>query len=299
MKKYFLVLYLIILAACDSNDDYNDDLNKCQISLNTKDDCSKTNLKIPENYCCLTHEEPETDEPQCEYITEEQYFIYSDSKSYALGKEILGFNCYDTMNGEYYPDYCQERADKAYKKIYECKNGNATETNQLYTFSDSEKKILSDENHCLAHIFQYVEEKITKKNCSDALLTDQAKKEGITCALYEFAYTLKNKDNKMTRNSCYLFNPDSINNEAKAKREIKKFAMSLLFDDEEPNFENFQVTISDNADHSFSYDSATDTLKNSDSNSNSKDNAANTSSSNNSRLISFSKCLFLLLLISF
>ena len=299
MKKYFLVLYLIILAACDSNDDYNDDLNKCQISLNTKDDCSKTNLKISENYCCLTHEEPETDEPQCEYITEEQYFIYSDSKSYALGKEILGFNCYNTMNREYSPEYCQERADKAYKKIYECKNGNATETNQLYTFSDSEKKILSDENHCLAHIFQYVEEKITKKNCSDALLTDQAKKEGITCALYEFAYTLKNKDNKMTRNSCYLFNPDSINNEAKAKREIKKFAMSLLFDDEETNFENFQVTISDNADHSFSYDSATDTLKNSDSNSNSKDNAANTSSSNNSRLISFSKCLFLLLLISF
>lgn len=299
MKKYFLVLYLIILAACDSNDDYNDDLNKCQITLSTKDDCSKTDLKISENYCCLTHEEPETDEPKCQYITEEQYFIYSDSKSYALGKEILGFNCYNTMNREYSPEYCQERADKAYKKIYECKNGNATETNQLYTFSDSEKKILSDENHCLAHIFQYVEEKITKKNCSDALLTDQAKKEGITCALYEFAYTLKNKNNKMTRNSCYLFNPDSINNEAKAKREIKKFAMSLLFDDEEPNFENFQVTISDNADHSFSYDFATDTLKNSDSNSNSKDNAANTSSSNNSRLISFSKCLFLLLLISF
>jgi hypothetical protein len=49
------------------------------------------------------------------------------------------------MNGEYSPEYCQERADKAYKKIYECKNGNATETNQLYTFSDSEKKILSDE----------------------------------------------------------------------------------------------------------------------------------------------------------
>lgn len=299
MKKYFLVLYLIILAACDSNDDYNDDLNKCQISLSTKDDCSKTDLKISENYCCLTHEEPETDEPKCQYITEEQYFIYSDSKSYALGKEILGFNCYNTMNREYSPEYCQERADKAYKKIYECKNGNATETNQLYTFSDSEEKILSDENHCLAHKFQYVEEKITKKNCSDALLTDQAKKEGITCALYEFAFTLKNKNNKMTRNSCYLFNPDSINNEAKAKREIKKFAMSLLFDDEEPNFENFQVTISDNADHSFSYDSATDTLKNSDSNSNSKDNAANTSSSNNSRLISFSKCLFLLLLISF
>lgn len=167
MKKYFLVLYLIILVACDSNVDYNDDLNKCGMTMRTKDDCSKTDLKISENYWCLTHEEPETDEPKCQYITEEQYFIYSDSKSYALGKEILGFNCYDTMNGEYSPEYCQERADKAYKKIYECKNGNATETNQLYTFSDSEKKILSDENYCLAHIFQYVEEKITKKNCSD------------------------------------------------------------------------------------------------------------------------------------
>ena len=112
MKKYFLVLYLIALVACDGDDDYNDDLNKCQISLNTKDDCSKTNLKISENYCCLTHEESETEEPKCQYITEEQYFIYSDSKSYALGKEILGFNCYDTMNGEYSPEYCQERADK-------------------------------------------------------------------------------------------------------------------------------------------------------------------------------------------
>ena len=102
----------------------------------------------------------------------------------------------------------------------------------------------------------------------------------------------------MTRNSCYLLNPDSINNEAKAKREIKKFAMSLLFDDEEPIFENFKVTISDNCNHSFSYDSTTDTLKNSDSNSNSNGNTTNTDSDNNSRLISFSKYLFLLLLIS-
>ena len=104
----------------------------------------------------------------------------------------------------------------------------------------------------------------------------------------------------MTRNSCYLLNPDSINNEAKAKREIKKFAMSLLFDEEKEIFENFQVTISDNSNHSFSYDSTTDTLKNSDSNSNSDSNgnAANTTSDNNSRLISFSKYLLLLLLIS-
>ena len=106
----------------------------------------------------------------------------------------------------------------------------------------------------------------------------------------------------MTRNSCYLLNPDSINNEGKAKREIKNFAMSLLFDDEKENFENFEVSISDNSNHAFSYDSSTDKLKKSgsDSSPNANDNnkASNTTADNNSRLISFSEFLILLLLIS-
>jgi hypothetical protein len=297
MKKYLLVLYLIILITCDDNI-YQKDNDNCIVANPTKENCAKVNLLISENYCCLSYEESDKEMATCEYVDEEKYYTYTNSKCYALEKERIGFNCHNEMKGERGYTDCQSRENNQdYKKIYECKNGNANITNEIYIFSESEKEILNSENHCLAHMFEYIKDpKKTKKECSDALLTEQAKKEGITCALYEFAYTLRNRKNKMTRNSCYLLNPDSINNEAKAKREIKKFAMSLLFDDEEADFENFQVTISDNSNHSFSYDSTTDTLKNSDSNSNG--NAANTNSDNNSRLISFSKYLFLLLLIS-
>ena len=306
MKKYLLVLYLIILVACDDNT-YQEDHDKCITSYSTtKEDCAKADLKISENYCCLSYLESDKEKEGavCEYVTEEVYYTYTNSKYYALEKERIGFNCHNELKGKRGYTDCSSGENQDYNMIYECKNGNFNLTKEIYTFTEAEKKILNDENHCLSHIFQYTEEKITEKNCSEAILTDQAKKEGITCALYEFAYTLKNKKNKMIRNSCYLLNPDSINNEGKAKREIKNFAMSLLFDDEKENFENFEVSISDNSNHAFSYDSSTDTLKKSGSdsspNGNSNDNnkASNTTANNNSRLISFSEFLILLLLIS-
>ena len=306
MKKYLLVLYLIILVACDDNT-YQEDHDKCITSLSTKEDCANVDLKIKENYCCLSYKESEKDDPasnSCEYVTEEVYYTYTNSKYYALEKERIGFNCHNELKRDRGYADCSSWENQDYNMIYECKNGNANLTKEIYTFTESEKKILNDENHCLAYKFQYTHEIITNKNCSGALLTDQAKKEGITCALYEFAYTLKNREKKLTRNSCYLLNPDSINNEGKAKREIKNFAMSLLFDEEKRDFENFQVSISDNSNHAFSYDSSTDTLKKSGSdsspNANSNDNnkASNTTADNNSRLISFSEFLILLLLIS-
>ena len=306
MKKYLLVLYLIILVACDDNT-YQEDHDKCITSLSTKEDCAKVDLKIKENYCCLSYKESEKDNPasnSCEYVTEEVYYTYTNSKYYALEKERIGFNCHNELLGERGYTDCSSGENQDSNMIYECKNGNVNLTKEIYTFTEAEKKILNNENHCLAYKFKYTHEIITNKNCSGALLTDQAKKEGITCALYEFAYTLKNRKNKMTRNSCYLLNPDSINNEGKAKREIKNFAMSLLFDEEKRDFENFQVSISDNSNHAFSYDSSTDTLKKSGSdsspNGNSNDNnkASNTTADNNSRLISFSEFLILLLLIS-
>ena len=63
--------------------------------------------------------------------------------------------------------------------------------------------------------------------------------------------------------------------------------MELVRDMDDENFETIQISMSDNSDHSFSYDSKAGTLI---------DN--NKKNDNNSKLISFSKILFLLLLIS-
>ena len=60
MKKYLLVLYLIILVACDDHT-YQEDHDKCITSYSTtKEDCAKADLKIKENYCCLSYKESES-----------------------------------------------------------------------------------------------------------------------------------------------------------------------------------------------------------------------------------------------
>ena len=74
--------------------------------------------------------------------------------------------------------------------------------------------------------------KTTKKDCTKALLTKQTKDKGITCGYYEFAYTLKNKDQNITINTCYTLDQDSFDNQEKVKKSLKEFGLGLYELDE-------------------------------------------------------------------
>ena len=88
MKKYLLVLCLIILIACDDST-YQEDNNNFLTGNPNKENCAKVNLKISENYCCLSYEESDKENALCEYVDEEKYYTYTNSKCYALKKKGL------------------------------------------------------------------------------------------------------------------------------------------------------------------------------------------------------------------
>ena len=291
MKKYLLALYLIALISCDDTK-YSEDESKCGNTQSpTKESCTSVQLQLSENYCCLAYEESNKEDAECRLVEEKDYDTYSNSKSFAYEKEIIGFDCYNEKSLSK-NDKCESSANENYKYIYECKDGKATVTN-IYSFTDQEKQILQKDNHCLSYLYKLFGEQPytpTKKDCNEAILTEQAKSEGITCGFYEFVYVLKNKNDgkeNLTKKSCYLLNPNAINNESKAKKELKEFALKLVPDKDDEDFNTIQISMSDNSEHSFSYDSKAGTLI---------DN--NKKNDNNSKLISFSKILFLLLLIS-
>ena len=88
------------------------------------------------------------------------------------------------------------RIQHNYEFIYECKEWRATVSSKLYSFTGQEKQILQKENHCLTYLYKLFGEQPytpTEKDCSEAVLTQQAKNEGITCGFYEFVYVPKNK----------------------------------------------------------------------------------------------------------
>lgn len=291
MKKYLLLLYLITLITCDDSG-LEEDKNKCENAQATKENCTSVQLKFSENHCCLAYEESNKEDAECLFVVEKNYDTYSNSKSFAYEKEIIGFDCYNDKSLSK-NDECESIAKQNYEFIYECKEGKATVTSKLYSFTDQEKQILQKENHCLTYLYKLFGEPPytpTEKDCSEAVLTQQAKNEGITCGFYEFVYVPKNKNEgkkDLTKKTCYLLNPNAINNESKAKKDLKEFALNLVPDMDYEDFDTIQISMSDNSEHSFSYDSKAGTLIDK----NKKDD-------NNSKLISFSKLLFLLLLIS-
>ena len=297
MKRYLLVLYLITLITCDDQG-LEEDKIKCEDAQATKEKCTSVQLKFSENHCCLAYEESNKEDAECQFVEEKDYDTFSNSKSFAYEKEIIGFDCYNDKSPEKNDD-CESLENENYEYIYECKDGRATVTSKLYSFTDQEKQILQKENHCLTYFYKLFGEQpytSTEKDCSEAELTQQAKKEGITCGFYELVYVPKNKNEgkeDLTKKTCYLLNPNAINNESKAKKDLKEFALNLVPDMDDEDFDTIQISMSDNSEHSFSYDSKAGTLIDQN-----QKNDENKKDDNNSKLISFSKLLFLLLLIS-
>ena len=291
MKKNLLLLYLIVFIACE---ELYEDETLCadaEGKKDSKDTCWNVKLQNEVNQCCFSYPESSEDEGYCEYVEAEKYDIYSNSKSYAINKETEGFYCYNSLIDDTNEEDCKEEVEKNSKIVYECKGGKFTVTSEMYSFEDSEKEILKKENHCLTYVFKLMEGTLNftetkKSDCTEALITKQAKDKGITCGFYELVYKIKNKEEDFKMNFCYLLDPESIKNEEKVKKDLKEMALELAEETEveETDIETIDISVSDGSGNSISYDTKSGTLTN--------------NNKNNSQLISFSKLLFLLVLIS-
>lgn len=155
----------------------------------------------------------------------------------------------------------------------------------------------------------------TEKDCAEATMTQTARDEGVICGFYELVFTFENTDEKETIKTCYLLDPELIKNEQRAKIYLDNLAYQLIG----KSFKEIQVSISDVSGISFSYDSKEgkfiDNSTHNDNNNDSSNNISNNTDSNNddnnnstngndtttddnSKLISFSKLMLLLILIS-
>lgn len=212
----------------------------------------------------------------------------------------IGFECYNSLGDG--GSTCETKKVSHANIVRECTSGIPIEEDKFYSFEQSEIDILGNQKHCLTYQYNLVEgsnlTQTTKEDCTEALITQKAKNEGLTCAFYELIYTSENSDEKMKINTCYLLNPDSINNEDKAIIDISQFAYTLLDASEVSKYELNQVSISDDSGHSYSYDSKEGKIKDNSIHADSNNTTNSTTVDDNSKIISFSKLLLLLIFVS-
>ena len=309
MKTNLLLLYLIAFIACDSDDQYEEDKKKCADVGADKQKCLNLNSTTSEHFCCFSYlkNETESESGQCQMFEAKTYYKYSTTRANTIEREIEGFECYSSLYNGAGESSCENKKKSLLNLISECTNEVPIEESGIYSFEESEKSILKNENHCLTYKYKMHPNltEPTEKNCAEATMTQKARDEGIICGFYELVFTFENTDEKKTIKTCYLLDPELIKNEQRGKIYLENLASQLI----DRSFKEFQVSISDVSGISFSYDSkegkfidnSTHNDNNNNNNNNDSSNITNgndTTTEDNSKLISYSKFMLLLILIS-
>lgn len=280
MKKTILqIIFLIILVSCQPEEDNDYDKQCKSVTGGTKESCWALELS-PGNQCCFSNDTDNGDF-ECIHLNDAYYDLYTHGSTFYYRRETEGFDCYNDHPSE--DKYCDTANEVLYNYAYQCKKGTVYDKNEKYT--EEEKKILGDNEHCynFARLFFSSNITITKNDCDKGKLTESAKKSGLTCAFLQYVFTFKDKT--INREFCYIFNPDFL----KEKENFKAFLESLGTDfisQEQEEFESFKVSLSDSSGNSVSYDSKSDNL------------SYQLHASGNIQNINFIQLLFLLFLVS-
>ena len=114
---------------------------------------------------------------------------------YSYNREINGYKI--IVEGGNYPEKSEE--------IVTCKNGVYRKVyNNVY--SENEKNVLVDENHCLSIYHKNMETAdFNALECESHLLLDSSKKAGLECGYFTYIVKLESK-NTISFITCYLFN---------------------------------------------------------------------------------------------
>ena len=278
MKKYLIILLLVVVLSSTDFDyeKYDADEEKCYgINSPTEDSCTSVELEISDAQCCFTNYSH-----YCYFLTDDDYLDMTSSQVKAAEREKDGFEYVNDPETEYESD----SETTSYKFQFKCQKRNFDwEYSTSYSFSTKEKETFAKDNYCLKINDKFEKGKITtikKSDCTGALLTDYAKENEISCAFYDYKVKLINKTSTHFT-FCDFFYPDQLKySENYIKMGLSENVGEFFDEDDDPSILAFTVEVSTSSGKQISYDSTTGKI------------------TKDSKTISLSKYLFLLLLIS-
>ena len=145
MKKYLLVLYLIIFVTCDDYDKYEEDKQKCDAAGADKQKCLSVNSTSSEYYCCYDYSKTNEFEDECKILDQKTYFKYFTTKANAFEREKIGFECYNSFGDGSDSTFETKKISHA-NIVRECTSGLPIEEDKFYSFEQSEIDILGIKN---------------------------------------------------------------------------------------------------------------------------------------------------------
>lgn len=262
MKTNQFLLFFIILIFCHCEDEEEDFSEQCKRET-TKEGCKAVDLDSPYYQCCYTnYTDSKNGEFEWKSLNDALYEVYSKSTTYYYRRETIGFECYNEGDPSK-ESFCDEPEDNYY--VYECKKGTVYDMPEFSIFSEAEKNILRDENHCFSIAklaFSGSDVEINKNDCFNAKLTESTKNSGVTCAFLEYEFTTT-AQNKFKGTTCYLFNSYLARQDDKLKSffdDIGKDLFKEKRNDASLVLKSYTVSLSDSLSQSASYNSETGTF---------------------------------------
>ena len=193
------------------------------------------------------------DKENCRYLSYEVDKLgelYKLKEYKAIQREEIGYDM--IVNGEYYPEKIEETVT--------CKKGvysKVTETN----YSEKEKNILKDENHCLNIYYKKSNNyNFDVGECKGHSILDSSKEVGIECGNLVYNFTLESK-RTISYKTCNLFSlnlfsyMNKINLFIFSGNTIQEIINSMGIEND--NYANFTVEAYNSKGHKIKYDSKT------------------------------------------
>lgn len=190
----------------------------CESALN-EESCINAQLESSSAECCFKTN------GNCEFFEEKN--TLEEIRYLVMTNEIEGSECARKDNDCFY--------EEVNKESYKCKNITFPEFTRTYT--NDEKNILGDDRHCINLYRDSASGKINeiqKQDCDNALFLDITKEYGIGCGFYDFTVIFKNTSVTHIK-TCYFYNPDWFKNEF--DEEFGKDILKSLTDERNIDFD--------------------------------------------------------------
>ena len=224
----------------------------------TKDKCKALPITKDNEICCYYEikDNDKTGKKKCESFPSDigkKAEVFNLKEFYSYLRERNGYNI--IIEGRDRPDKREE--------IVTCKKG-VYRLVQDNVYSEKEKNILKDENHCLNIYHKKLENyEFNTGECTSHLLLDSSKKAGLECGYFEYNITLGSKKT-ISFNTCNLFNlklfsklskVDEYNYTMFNVNELDSLIYSMGYYDD--YWDSFTVEVHNSKGHKIKYDSRT------------------------------------------
>ena len=225
----------------------------------TKDKCKALPITEDNGVCCYFEEKinDKIVEERCDsfpFDIDKRGEMINLKEFYSFNRELNGYKI--IIEG-------QEDFPEKSEEIIICKKGvyRLVEDN---VYSEKEKNVLEDENHCLNIYHKKLENyEFNTGECTSHLLLDSSKKAGLECGYFEYNITLES-NRTISFNTCNLFNLKLFSKMS----EVKKFS-SMMFNSKDfydiinsmgyynDYFDSYTVEVHNSKGHKIKYDSRT------------------------------------------